>query len=150
MEVLFRIEGDRQLMQDLAQLERRVAGKIARRAVRIGGNIVKDEAENRALFTVGGEMGALLAENMQVAPFKKQRRGAYGVTVQIRPNIAFVHVTQTGERQYIPHAIEFGHQSLIGEMVMPIPFLRPAVESQRERAADRVAAEIASGIKLHG
>ncbi len=145
------VQGSAQLERDLLKMERKMAKKVVRRAVRLGANIVKAEARVQAEANVGGDMGKLLSKKMQVSPYKRQRRGQYAMQLRLRPDVPeFVHTTQTGERQYIPHAIEYGHEGPGGNFVAPIPFLRPAVEGKRKAAENKIVREMANGVTLNG
>jgi hypothetical protein len=145
------IQGAAELHELLKNTERRVRTKAAKRAVKAGGRVVKSHAEDLALFNVGGEMGALLAENLQLAPYKKPPRGSTGLYLRLKPGvIPFVHVTQDGTRQYVPHAIEYGHVSPSGAFVAAIPFMRPAVDQRRKHAEWRMEQELLAALKLNG
>jgi len=85
-------------------------------------------------------MGHLIAVALILQPFKRQRPGEYGMKVWINPKKAeqfIVTSPRTGNRNYIPAAIEYGH-AFPGKGMGPgggapkdvaaKPFLRPALD----------------------
>jgi len=140
------IRGLKELDRKLRALDRRVKGKLTRSAVKHGAGVIKDQAKSNAISMVGGEMGSLIEKNLQVRAFKKQRRGSYGVAVKLKSGeIGFIWITQDGTREYIPAAIEFGHEGGWNQanptFVPAIPFARAAFDS-KVRLAERTIARI--------
>ncbi len=122
----------------MRMLDKKVKRKLVRTAVKTGANVIKQQAASNAQTMVGGEMGDLLAKNLKVHVFKKQKRGSYGVSIWMKPGImGFMWLTLTGMQHYIPADIEFGHVDRAGGFVPAIPFVRTAFDS-KVRAAERV------------
>lgn len=136
------VTGQKELDRKLAALDRRVKKRLVKTAVKTGANIIKNQAESNARSTVGGEMGDLIAKNLQVRPFRKQRRGSFGVSVKFKSGVVgFVWLTQDGTRHYIPADIEFGHIDRAGGSVPAIPYMRSAFDTKvkpAERAIGRM------------
>ncbi len=125
----------------MRMLDRKVKRKLVRTAVKTGANIIKQQAASNARSMVGGEMGDLLAKNLKVHIFRKQKRGSYGVSIWTKPGVmGFIWITQDGTQEYIPAAIEFGHyggwQQDNPSFVPAIPFMRTAFDT-KVRAANR-------------
>ena len=140
------ITGLAELDRKLKALDARVKRKLVKTAVKAGANIIKHQAASNAVTMVGGEMGDLLAKNIKVHVFRKQKRGSYGVSVWMKPGVmGFMWITQDGTQEYIPAAIEFGHfggwQQESPSFVPAIPFIRTAFDS-KVRAAERVIGRI--------
>ena len=136
------ITGLAELDRKMKALDARVKRKLVKTAVKTGANVIKNQAASNAQTTVGGEMGDLIAKNLKVHVFRKQRRGSYGVSIWLKPGVMdFTWLTQDGTRHYIPADIEFGHsggwQQENPTFVPAIPFIRPAFDS-KVRAAERV------------
>ena len=105
----------------LNAFENKIAKKVVRQGVRAVWKPLLDRAKANARTAVGGNMGKLIAKNLQVRAFRRQKKGAYGVYVRVRPNVPeFVSYAKgsfsslanrktTGQRAYIPVAIEYGH-----------------------------------------
>jgi len=144
------IRGLKELDRKLRALDNRVKGKLVRTAVKTGALVIKNQAQSNAESIVGGEMGGLLAKNLQVRAFKKRRWGSYGVSVRLKSGeIRFIWITQDGTRHYIPSDLEFGHQDRAGGMVPAIPFMRPAFDS-KVRLAERTIARILGFVLAKG
>lgn len=150
------IEGGKLLERKLLALERKVAKKIVRSAVRKGAKVVLRATKANAKSMVGGSVGSLISKNTAVRVFKKQRRGQFGVGIKQRPGIPqFEHITKSGVRYYIPSAIEYGH-ALPGaggskqKDIAAIPFMRSAFDSTREAAKQVVINTMRAGIELAG
>lgn len=146
------LKGDRELERKLRRLENKVAKKIVRKAVKKALLPVKRAAKANASAMVGGEMGGLLRKALIIRPFKKQRSGSFGAQVMLKGGvIEFVHITQAGERQYIPAAIEYGHVGgwhAGGKGFVPaIPFFRTTVETTLPQTEIQVRQLLARGIK---
>ena len=146
MKMSLTIAGAQELERNLATLGQRVHKKVVRKAVREGQRPLLAATKANARSLVGGEMGATIAKHLQIrAPKRQRRRGSYSLLVQLRPGIdAFVHISQSGKRSYIPAAIEYGHMS--GESyVPPIPFAREAAEATRNESMRRFTEEMRIG-----
>ena len=149
------ITGAKELHRKLRQLEKKVSGKIVRTSVRAGANVVLKKAKANASSMVGGEMGGLIKKYLKLRVWEKQPPGAYGMGVVISEagNDVFVVTSKAGRRNYIPHAIEYGHAAPGGgkaaakdkpregygggasvKAVAAIPFFRSAYETEKDRA----------------
>lgn len=94
----------------LNAFEKRIAKKIVRQGVRAAWKPLLDRAKENALSMVGGSMGRLLARNMQLRAFRRQKKGNYGMLVRVKSGVEeFIVVAKSGNRAYLPVAIEYGH-----------------------------------------
>lgn len=124
------IEGAKELDRKLLALERKTAKKVIRSAVRKGSKVIVNAVKVNVVNMVGGSMGLLLRKNVIVRAFKKQKKGSFGVRTMLRPEVdEFVHITKNNVRQYIPAAIEYGH-----DKAAAIPFMRNASDTHGEKA----------------
>lgn len=140
------IRGLKELDRKLRSLDKRVKRKLVRTAVKKGAGVIRDRAQSNAVSMVGGEMGSLIAKNLKVKVFRKQKRGSYGVAVRTKSNeVGFIWITQDGTREFIPAAIEFGHfggwQQDSPTFVPAIPFVRTAFDS-KVKASERTIARV--------
>lgn len=137
-----KLQGFDGLEKTLLGLERKVGKKIVRSATRKAAKPALTQARQNARSMVGGNMGALISKNIQVRGFKKQKKGRFGVTVKLKPDIAeFIHVGADGTRYYIPAAIEYGHAN-----AMAIPFMRRASDTTKQKRVAILSKELKTGI----
>ena len=150
------LEGGKQLEAKLLGLERKVAKKIVRSAVRAGSKPILSAAKANAQSIVGGTMGGTIARSLQVRAMKKQRRSQYAVKIQHseKANDQLVHIAASGEREYIPNAIEYGHAAPgrgggknSPKDVPSRPYMRPAFDSSKGSAEQAVRTELLGGIE---
>lgn len=147
--ISLQLEGGAALEKKLLALERNVAKKIVRKAVRAGAKPVLAAIKASSRSMVGGSMGALIAKNLQTRGFKKQKRGQFGVATRFKPDIPeFVEVSADGQRNFIPADIEFGHEDRAGGQVPAIPFMRSAFDATKRASEKAVALELKTGIEL--
>lgn len=165
------IQGAREIEARLRDIENKVAKKIVRTAVRAGAKTIHVTAKANAANMVGGDMGKRIARAMAVRAWKRQRRGQYGVGVQLKADDAFIGFAKgsasslksgkliQGGRYYIPAAIEYGHAfpSRGGRRGSPkdvpaIPYFRTAMESEKGAAERVVRQTLLDGIEraAHG
>jgi len=155
------LDGFKELDHKLSKLENKIAKTIVKKANRIAVKTVKVAVERRAKRMVGGNMGQLIAENVIIQVFKKQRKGSYGLRVGIRPNVeefqgkSDSHFRKVqgrtrsivklfkGKRWYIPAALEYGH----GENKRPIPFFRSAWNASKKMAVKVLGENLKAGIE---
>lgn len=148
------ITGGRELERKLLNIERKVAKKIVRKAVRVAQKptllAAKASAKSMIRPRVGeagelGAMGSLIANNLKIIS-PKQRRGSYRLSVGIdsKANDIFVDISKTGKRNYIPAAIEYGHGS--NKEQCAIPFMRSADRSTKRAKVGMVTKELRRGI----
>ena len=113
----------------LKAMETKVAKTIVRRVTRTAAKNTLKEVKLNALRMVNGEMGETLFHNAKIFTFKHQRRGSFGVQIGMDPKEEkFIHYSKSGKRNYIPSAIEYGHDD-----ARPIPFIRSAWEKTRKQ-----------------
>lgn len=138
------VQGDKELERKLLGLELKVAKKVVRKAGRKALRPTLSSTKQNARTMVGGEMGTLLAASLILRAFRKQRRGSYGLNVRLKTAIQeFIHIAKDGTQYYIPAAIEYGHDSAAA-----IPFMRAALETNKEKTVMIMGREIWKGIKL--
>ncbi len=143
------IKGLAKLDRKLAALDKRVKGKLVRRSVKAGANIIKLQAELNAQTVVGGEMGQLISRRLGTRRFRKQKRGSYGVSLRIRPGpLEFIWITQDGKREYVPAALEFGHVDRAGGFVPAMPYMRTAFDSKARSAVQTMGNILKIGIEM--
>jgi len=138
-----KLEGFDGLEKKLLGLERKTAKKIIRKATRKATKPALMQARQNARSMVGGTMGQLLSKSLQVRAFKKQKKGSFGVTMKIKPDISeFVHIGKDGTHYYIPAAIEYGHDNAAA-----IPFMRNAAITTKQKSTAILSKEIKAGIR---
>ncbi len=132
----------------MRMLDKKVKRKLVRTAVKTGANIIKQQAASNARSMVGGEMGGLLAENLKVHIFRKQKRGSYGVSIWTKPGImGFIWLTHIGTQHYIPADIEFGHIDKAGGFVPAIPYIRTAFDTKVQAANRAIGRMLGLGLE---
>ena len=147
------LQGSKELEEKLKSLDSKVAKKIVRQAVRDAAQIMQKEIQQNARSFVGGEMGSLMARKTVVRAFKKQRKGAYGVSTKFSADVPeFIGNTAEGKRYFIPIAIEYGHATpgLGGsgdKSVAAIPFVRTAFDMKQDECLKTIENEVEDGIK---
>ena len=152
MNIGMTVQGAKEVQRMLDKLERKESAKIARKQTRESQKTVMlPEVKSNATGMVGGAMGAMIAKNLAVRAMKKMKRGSYGAKVVIKPHDAFVHVTETGDRHYIPNAIEYGHAAPGDaggvKITKPLPFKRTAYEVKRAPLAAHLAKHLVQEIE---
>jgi HK97 gp10 family phage protein len=147
------LQGNKELEKKLLELDSKVAKKIVRQAVRDAAQIMQKEIQQNARSFVGGKMGSLMAQNTVVRAFKKQRKGAYGVSTKFSADVPeFVGNTAEGKRYFIPVAIEYGHATPglggTGDKTVPaIPFVRTAFDMKQDECLKVIENEVEEGIE---
>lgn len=136
--------GDKRLSAKLAQLDLKVQKKMVRKALRKAGRPVLEEARARVPVDTGRLRDGLFLRAT------KRKRGTFGVEVAM-PLRADLGISANA-KGYYPAVIEYG-----AENHPPQPFLRPALDANKERAirivADFVRSEISSAVadgRVHG
>jgi HK97 gp10 family phage protein len=146
---VFDISGDKEIQRMFAGLTKAVQNKILRPAFRKGAKIVQADAKRIAPVKSG-----LLKSSIKVRRIKSLKRGEVGFNV----------ITGKGDfkgETYYAAFLELGHKlgkrPSKGEKesngdnrkeVSPKPFLRPAMENNRERVIAFIKAEIRKGVPL--
>lgn len=160
------ITGAKELQRKFKELEAKTAKAIVRKSVRAGGNVILKKAKANARSRVGGNMGKLIAKYLKLQVWRRQPPGAYGMGVVISEagNDVFVVTSKAGRRNYIPHALEYGHAAPGGggakskgregyggggsvKAVAAIPFMRPAFETEKDRAKRVIEQTMWKGIE---
>lgn len=143
-----KVKGLADLDKKLGNMEKKVAKKIVRSAVRKAQNITKKKAKANAQSMVGGEMGQKIAGALKVKSVNKQKKGSYALQVAIDPTKAdeFVHYTKDGKRYYIPTAVEYGHKKVGGGKVAPIGYMREASDATEKQRVNTMISEIKKGV----
>jgi len=104
---------------------------------------------------LSGTFAGKLRKSIVTRAQKKSSRaiGEMGVNVIIdkKYNKDFVDVSKGGTRNYIPAAIEFGHNLVFfgnptGRRVAPIPFMRNAYDTQKQAARGIAIQEMLKGL----
>jgi len=147
------LEGGVELERKLLLLERKVGKRVVKKAVRAALKPMLTGSKANARSMIGGGMGSLIAKNIQLRAFKKQRKGSYGMSVKIKPDVEeFVYNSKDGKRSFIPAAIEYGHVSRGGGQVAAMPFMRQAAEAWKSVGLQIAAGELRRGIEAaaHG
>jgi len=140
------LEGAAELDRLLQKLGKKVAGKIATKALRAGAVPTRAQAKTNALTMVGGEMGIKLAAALvtRVTP-KGRKKTAYekSISVMIDPKKAnqFKSRSKAGRVSYIPSAIEYGHDN-----AKAIPFMRGAAMGSSDEAIKRIMNAVRAGV----
>jgi len=149
------LEGGKELEAKLIGLERKVAKKIVRSAVRAGSKPILAAAKSNAQSVVGGTMGGVISRVLQVRAPKEQERGRYAVRIQHgqKADDVLIQISASGKRAYIPNAIEYGHAAPgrggkgAPKDVPALPYMRPAFDSTKGRAERALSAELIGGIE---
>lgn len=140
------IEGGAQLEAKLNALGRDAAKKIGRRAVTTAAGVIRTAARQNARSMVGGEMGSQIAKHIKSFVQKRQKRFYYSRGVDVDPKGQaegiFVDIAEDGNRNYIPAAIEFGHDD-----AQPIPFLKSAWKANDRRSLSVMMKSLREGIE---
>jgi hypothetical protein len=152
-----RIENAAEILAKLEALPDKVERKVLKKAVHSGGEIILDEMQSaaRTKLACSGThvrhkgMGELIAKFLKLKPWRRRKKNSYGAGVVIdrAANEHFVHISKTGERSYIPVAIEYGHIAPDGTLVEPIPFVRETVDAFGRSAVTEMIAEIETGVR---
>ena len=139
------LKGAEQLNRALEQLGGAGARKVARSAIRKGAKPIQASAKSNARSIVGGSLGAALAKYVKIKAFSRsvaRRVPGVSVLVDAAGNDEFVVTSKAGRRNYIPSAIEYGHDN-----AAPIPFMRQAFETKKAAALSAVTSALRAGIE---
>ena len=79
MEVALTVSGAEAIEKQLLAMERKVAKKIVRKAVRDGGKVTLKVAQDLSRNIVGGQTGGVMAKALRVRAYKRQKPGTYAV-----------------------------------------------------------------------
>lgn len=135
--------GLKELDAMLGRLPQAAAKRIVRKAVKRGAAGVRKAARTNARAMVGGAMGHAISKSIATGSGKAVR-GGFSVRVGPRSedNERFATVSAAGRRNYIPAALEYGHDN-----APAVPFFRKAWDATREQAVDVIASEMWAGLR---
>lgn len=143
MESGTKVTGLRKIEKGLMNIEKKLAVKIVRTALRDAAKVFRQAQKANARSIVGGQTGQKIARNIIIRKAKlRAKRYVYGIDSFINPKeTSFVGVTGSNKRYYIPSAIEYGH-AFPGrgggrnppKDVPAMPYMRPAFETQKDLA----------------
>lgn len=137
------LEGGKELNAKLLKMERKVAKQVVKKAVRAATKPMIAAGRSNARGMIGGTMGALIAKNIKAIVFKFQRSGSWGMQVGMKPDVPeFEDFTAEGKKNYIPAAIEYGHDEAAA-----IPFIRKAWDATKDLAKSIMARELKKGVE---
>lgn len=125
--------GEPELQAKLDALEFKVQRKVIRKAIRAGGRSVLEAA--RANVPI--DTGALKA-GLKLRAIKRTRTG-FGVYIRT-PTRAELAIDEN-DPGYYPAVLEYG-----ADGHRPQPFLRPAMDANRDKAKARIVEELRKGI----
>ncbi len=135
-----RVEGLQELSQRISALNKTVANRVVRKAATAGARLIRDEAKSRVPVDTG-----LLKRNIVVKKFRDQGPGNVRYGIGLVSSKAVYSNNKTNRRKgrvgqsYYQDKAFYGHMVEFGTRKMKArPFLRPAFESQKEKAVDIV------------
>lgn len=135
-----RVEGLRELSDRLEKLDKKVAGQVVRKAAITGARLIRDEAKNRVPVDTG-----VLKQNIVIKRFRTRGKGNVRYGIGLVSSKAVYSNTKTNRKKgrvgksYYQDKAFYGHMVEFGTRKMKArPFLRPAFESQKEKAVDVV------------
>lgn len=156
--ISIQIENASAVQKALDGFEKKISKKIVRQGVRAAWKPLLNKSKQNARTNVGGQMGSLIAKNLQLRAWRRQRKGQYGMMVRIKSGIpeflsfakgartflrwrsdietrrVSYRAGKTTGQAYIPSAIEYGHAfpyhggKGANKDVAAIPFMRPALD----------------------
>ena len=130
--------GAKQIEMQLSRIERNVAKKIVRKAVREGQKIITEKVKDLAPEDEGIMKGAIVTRAA-----KRQRRGSYSVLTvfDTKRYPSLIRTNKAGQRYFYPAAVECGTENQKAN-----PFMRLAVYSAQDRAEREVIQILNDGI----
>jgi len=147
--IKMQIQNAQAVQNAMNAFEKKISKKIVKQGVKAAWTPLLKRAKANARALDSGKtkqkksqrMGHRIAVALVLQAFKRQRPGQYGMHVRINPKKAgqFVVVSpKTGNRNYIPAAIEYGHAAPgrgkgpgggAPKDVAARPFMRPALDA---------------------
>ncbi len=133
--------GDKELQKRLSRISDKMQKKIVRTAIRNSAKRAKDRIvaniQKQGLIDTGGMLKAFRS-----APIRQSSRNPRKL---VRIGVAFPDRADLGidpdEKVYYPTAVEFGHGG-----VPAYPFIRPAIDENKEQEHAQIAADIRTGL----
>ena len=133
------ILGDKELQKKLDALEKGVAAKAVRPALR------KESYRTRKRIVGNIQAEGLIKTGVMVAAYAAAKVKSAGRRGIIRIGVENPTRAQLGidadDQYYYPYAVEFGHDD-----VEPKPFIRPAIDEHKPQSLAAIARDIAAGI----
>lgn len=123
------IEGFDKVFKRLKELEPKVAKKVLRQALRAGAKIIQTRAKANAPVLTGQTKKAIKIRA------GKRSRGSVGVNVSI------------GARDYVGDQFYAAFHEYGTSKMQARPFMRPAYDSEKEKAAEVIQRKILEGIE---
>jgi hypothetical protein len=141
------VKGVKEIESLFKRLETKESAKATRKATRAAQKkeMLPEAKKNVKSMLASGPMTNKIHKSLVVRAMTKLKSGHYGAKVIIKPDDAFVYNTQSGDRYFIPTAIEYGHgfPGQSGQKdVTPRPFMRNAYDTKRKATARKLAKEI--------
>lgn len=164
-----KIEGISDIERAFKTLSGEMRQKIAQEAVAAAAPILVHKISENANSMVGGEMGGLIAQSATAVKMRNMS-DAVGMKVQLKPDDRFIHVTKSGNRYFIPFAIEYGHyiarrgqgkmqyvgsygklarsiERAGGQKTSPVPYMRKAADEVETEVQSVITEVIENGIE---
>jgi len=134
------VQGAAELERKLLTLERKIARKVVRQALRKGAKIVQGATKIGAPVKTGRMRKSIMIRK----PRGRDRPGTYSLAVlfDTARYPGLIKYSRAGKRYFYPAAVEYGHGDVAGH-----PFVRPAFESREAEARSLILSDIAAGIE---
>lgn len=168
MRIDFQLEGAQELNASLLALGKDIATRIGRRVTRKAVDGARSAIQATARNMVGGKMGNLLANNLEVTSGRSRGYTVSAIVgISAKANPQMVNISYSGNRTYIPTAIEYGHvivgrgQGFVGvrsqgairrfthgrKRAAAIPFMRSGFERSKDFMIHTLTTELRSQIE---
>jgi len=131
------LTGDKALQKKLNRLPKVMQKKIVRKALREGARPVLASARSKAPVRTGAMKKSLKLRA------RRARRGNFGV--EVRTGTRAELGIPENDPGYYPFSVEFGHGNVPAQ-----PFMRPALDENREPALKIIGREIGRGVEQEG
>ena len=125
--------GDKVLQRKLKRLPIATQKKIVRKALREGGRPVLAAAQQNVPVRSGRTKASLKLRA------RKAKRGSFGVDVRTGTR-AELGIPEN-DPSYYPFSVEYGHGNVAAQ-----PFMRPAMDDNRDKALRIIGKELGAGI----
>ena len=125
--------------------------KALKQATRKTQNIALQKARSNAASMVGGELGRNLKKDIKVKRKTYKSGSIVREEIYIKDNSEYIGISDSGNRSYIPWAVEYGHAAPNDpkghKVAKPIPFIRNAHETTRRKRDKFFASQIWKSIQ---
>lgn len=122
------LTGDKELTRILLSLENKTAGKVVRPSLRKAAKMIRTAAVAAAPVLTGSTRDHIVI---------KAASGRGIVAIQVRTGKRNEMQIPAGAEYYYPAAVELGREGVPGQ-----PWLRPALDKNRQAATEIIAAEM--------